>query len=99
MYMIDIDNTIAQQPFDDLQIEQLVKNPNLEILSISLAKNAVFPEHTSPKDAHLIVLEGSIDFHIENQTVNLTAQQHFGFSKEVEHWVKANKDAKFLIIR
>ena len=99
MYMIDIDNTIAQQPFDDLQIEQLVKNPSLEILSISLAKNAVFPKHSSPKDVHLIVLEGSINFYIENQTINLTAQQHFGFSKEVEHWVRAKEDAKFLIIR
>lgn len=99
MYMIDIDNTIAQQPFDDLQIEQLVKNPSLEILSISLAKGAVFPKHSSPKDAHLIVLEGSIDFHIENQIVNLTEQQHFGFSKEVEHWVIAIEDSKFLIIR
>lgn len=99
MYMIDIDNTIAQQPFDGLQVEQLVKNPALEILSISLAKNAVFPNHTSPKDAHLIVLEGSINFHIENQIVNLTAQQHFGFSKEVEHWVTAKEDTKFLIIR
>lgn len=99
MYKIDIDNTIAQQPFDGLQIEKLVKNTSLEILSISLAKNAIFPKHTSPKDAHLIVLEGSIDFYIENQYVTLTAQQHFGFSKEVEHWVRAKKDAKFLIIR
>ncbi|MBR9853731.1 MAG: hypothetical protein GYB37_04025 [Algicola sp.] len=97
--MIDIDNTIAQQPFDDLQIEQLVKNTSLEILSISLAKNAVFPKHTSPKDAHLIMLEGDISFHIQNQTVNLTAQQHFSFSKEAEHWLVANEDAKFLIIR
>ncbi|GLU45210.1 hypothetical protein Musp01_28340 [Muricauda sp. NBRC 101325] len=74
MYMIDIDNTIAQQPFNGLQIEQLVKNTSLEILSISLAKNAIFPKHTSPKDAHLIVLEGSIDFYIENQSINLMAQ-------------------------
>ncbi|WP_285655749.1 cupin domain-containing protein [Allomuricauda sp. NBRC 101325] len=72
--MIDIDNTIAQQPFNGLQIEQLVKNTSLEILSISLAKNAIFPKHTSPKDAHLIVLEGSIDFYIENQSINLMAQ-------------------------
>ncbi|RIV44274.1 cupin domain-containing protein [Flagellimonas pelagia] len=99
MYVIDIDNTIAQQPFDNLQIEQLVKSPSLEILSISLAKGATFPKHSSPKDAHLVVLEGSIDFHIENQIVTLTAQQHFGFSKEVEHWVKATADAKFLVIR
>lgn len=99
MYMIDIDNTIAQQPFNDLQIEQLVKNNTLEILSISLAKNAMFSKHVSPKDAHLIVLEGNINFHIQNQTVNLTEQQHFSFSKEVEHWVLAKEDAKFLIIR
>ncbi|MBO0340279.1 MAG: cupin domain-containing protein [Bacteroidota bacterium] len=97
--MIDIDNTIAQQPFNGLQIEQLVKNTSLEILSISLAKNTIFPKHTSPKDAHLIVLEGSIDFYIENQCINLKAQQHFSFSKNVEHWVRAKKDAKFLIIR
>lgn len=99
MYMIDIDNTIAQQPFDGLKVEQLVKTNALEILSISLAKNAVFPKHTSPKDAHLIVLEGSIDFNIKNQSVTLLPQQHFAFSKEVEHWVKALADAKFLIIR
>lgn len=97
--MIDIDNTIAQQPFNGLQIEKLVKNESMEILSISLAGDAIFPKHTSPKDAHLVVLEGCIDFHIENQIVNLKAQQHFSFSKEVEHWVRALSDAKFLIIR
>ncbi|NDV45291.1 cupin domain-containing protein [Flagellimonas sediminis] len=99
MYKIDIDNTIAQQPFDGLQIEKLAKTESMEILSISLAKDAIFPKHTSPKDAHLVVLEGSIDFHIENQSVTLLPQQHFGFSKEVEHWVRALSDAKFLIIR
>ncbi len=99
MYMIAIDNTIAQQTFKELQIQQLVKTPTLEILSISLAEKSIFPKHISPKDAHLIVLEGSIDFHIENQIIKLTAQQHFGFSKEVEHWVSAIEDTKFLIIR
>ncbi len=99
MYMIDIDNTIAQQPYDGLQVEQLVKNETMEILSISLAKDAIFPSHTSPKDAHLVVLEGSIEFHIENQIVNLGSQQHFSFSKKVEHWVRALTNAKFLIIR
>ena len=99
MYMIDIDNTIAQQPYDGLQVEHLVKNETMEILSISLAKDAIFPSHTSPKDAHLVVLEGSIEFHIENQSVTLLPQQHFGFSKEVEHWVRALADTKFLIIR
>lgn len=99
MYKIDIDNSIAQQPFHDLQVAQVVKTPSMEILSISLARDAVFPKHISPKDAHLIVLEGSINFYIENQIINLTTQQHFSFSKEVEHWVEALDDSKFLIIR
>lgn len=97
--MIGIDNTIAHQSFDDLQVEQLVNNPSMEILSVSLAKGALFPKHSSPKDVHLFVLEGSIDFFIENQMINLTTQQHFSFSKNVEHWVIANEDAKFLIVR
>ncbi len=99
MYEIDIDNTIAQQPYDDLQIERLVENDNMEILSVSLSKGAVFPPHTSPRDVHLVLLEGEIDFHIGKQVVNLTQQQHFSFSKEVEHWLRAIEDSKFLIIR
>lgn len=99
MYEIDIDNTIAQQPYDDLQIERLVENDNMEIQSVSLSKGAVFPPHTSPRDVHLVLLEGEIDFHIGKQVVNLTQQQHFSFSKEVEHWLRAIEDSKFLIIR
>tara|TARA_R110002020_G_scaffold135568_2_gene302751 strand:- start:7166 stop:7465 length:300 start_codon:yes stop_codon:yes gene_type:complete len=99
MYVIDIDNTIAEQPFEDLKVAQLAKTPSLEILSISLAKNAVFPKHSSPKDVHLVVLEGSMYFHIENQIITLTAKQHLRFSKETEHWVMATEDTKFLIIR
>jgi len=99
MYEIDIDNTIAQQPFAGLKIEQLVKNAHMEILSVSLAKGAVFPRHSSPRDVHLVVLEGEIDFFIKNQIVNLGTQQHFSFSKETDHWVQALENSKFLIIR
>lgn len=99
MYEIDIDNTMVQQAFDRLQIETLVNTPAMEILRVSLAGGAIFPPHGAPRDLHLVVLEGEIEFHIRNQTIQLTAQQHFSFSKEVEHWVQAVKNAKFLIIR
>nr|WP_298995508.1 cupin domain-containing protein [uncultured Allomuricauda sp.] len=99
MYTINIDNTIANQAFDGLQITQLVKNPKFEVLSISLAKNAVFPPHESNEDAHLIMLQGQIVFYIENNPVNLTEQQEFSFPKHTEHWVEATEDSKFLIIR
>ena len=97
--MYTTDNTIASQSFDKLQIQKLAKNERLEILSISLEKDAVFPEHTSPTDAQLIVLEGDIDFHINGENFKIKKQQHFSFPKEVKHWVKANGNSKFLIIR
>ncbi len=99
MYTINIDNTIANQAFDGLQIKQLVKNPKFEVLSISLAKNGIFPPHESNEDAHLIMLQGQIVFYIENNPINLMEQQEFSFPKHTEHWVEAVEDSKFLIIR
>ncbi len=97
--MYKIDNTIKVQEYDKLQVQKLSKNDAFEILNISLEKEAVFPEHTSPTDAQLIVLEGDIFFHINEETFHLTAQQHFSFPKETAHWVKANENSKFLIVR
>lgn len=99
MYTITIDNTIANQAFEGLQIKQLVKNTTFEVLSISLAKDAIFPPHESHKDAHLIMLQGQIVFYIENNPVNLMTQQEFSFPKHAEHWVEALENSKFIIIR
>ena len=92
-------NQIADQPFDKLQIKKIVKTDSLEILSISLEKGATFPEHTSPKDAQLIVLEGEIVFHINGTSYQLKTQQNFNFPKTTPHFVMANENSKFLIIR
>lgn len=97
--MYTINDTILSQPFDKLQVQKLVKEENFEILGISLEKEAVFPEHTSPTDAHLVVLEGDIDFHINQQSYTLRTHQHFNFPREEKHWVKAHENSKFLIIR
>ena len=97
--MLTIDNSIRSQPFDKLKVQKLAKTESFEILSISLEKDAVFPEHTSPSDAKLIVLEGHIIFNINGECFHLTEQQYFNFPKEVEHWVRATENAKFLIIR
>lgn len=97
--MYRVKSTVKNQEFNKLKVEKVVKTNTLEILSISLEKDAIFPEHTSPADAQLIVLEGDIDFHIQGRTFYITEQQHFSFPKEIAHWVKANANSKFLIIR
>ncbi len=97
--MYEVNTTIKSQVFDKLQIQKLVKNEGLEILSISLEKGAIFPEHTSPTDATLVVLEGAIVFHINGEDYSIKKLEHFSFPKEEKHWVEAFKDSKFLIIR
>jgi len=97
--MYKTSNTIIEQKFDKLQVQKLVKNDAFEILSISIGKGTTFPEHTSPTDAELIVLEGKIQFHINGETYQLGKQQHFNFPKDIAHSVLANENSKFLIIR
>lgn len=95
----EINNTIKDQQYKQLQVQRLVKTDTVEILGISLEKGAIFPEHTSPTEAQLIVLEGKINFNIEGKIYVLGKHQHFSFPKEVEHWVSADENAKFLIVR
>jgi len=92
-------NAIASQAYDKLQVQIAVETSNFEILSISLEKGSIFPEHSSPTDAQLIVLEGDIVFHIDGEPYHLVKHQRFSFPKQTEHWVKANENSKFLIVR
>lgn len=97
--MYKINDTIKSQSFDKLQIQKLAKTDTLEVLSISLEKEHLFPEHSSPTDTQLVMLEGDIDFHINEESFRLKKHEHFDFPKKKKHWVKANENSKFLIIR
>lgn len=97
--MNEIQGIITTQNHDKLKIEKLAKSGSYEILHISLEKDAIFPEHTSPTNAQLIVLEGAIIFHINEKSYPLYKHQYLGFEKEVKHWVQAKENANFLIIR
>lgn len=97
--MYTINKNFSEQQFHKLQVQQLVKTETFEVLGISLEKGSLFPEHTSPRDAHLMVLEGDIQFHINGNEYQLRQQAVFHFPKAVTHWVRANEDTKFIIVR
>ncbi len=97
--MYETSNQIFDQKYDKLQVQILVETPKFDILSISLEKDSIFPNHSSPTDAELIVLDGNIVFYIDGESYELSKQQRFSFPKQTEHWVKANENSKFLIIR
>ena len=97
--MYTTNNLLAEQKYNDLQIVQLIRTSDYEVLSVTLEAGAMFPEHSSPKDTHIIVLEGEIYFGINNEIYNLTAQQVFEFEADTKHFVMALTNTKFLIIR
>lgn len=96
--MYQINDTINKQGFNKLQASKLNNGP-AETILISLEKGATFPEHTAPRDAQIIVLEGQIQFHINSEVFNIKKHQDFKFPKETPHWVEAEENSKFLIIR
>lgn len=97
--MYKISDALNTTSFQGLQVGKLVDVNAQEILQISLEAASVFPKHTSPRDAFLIVLEGEISFFINNAEYKLLEHQVFNFPKNEEHWVEAKKNSKFLIIR
>ena len=92
-------NFIIEHKVNGLQVSKIFESETTETMLISLEKGKEFPTHTSPKDAFLVVLEGFINFHIENKMIALEKHEVYSFKKDVEHYVTANKNSKFLIIR
>lgn len=97
--MYQINNHINNSTFEGLKVEKLLSIDAKEVRLICLEKEAIFPKHKSDRNATLIVLEGEISFHINDKDYNITAHQIFDFPKDIEHWVIAKENSKFLIIR
>lgn len=92
-------NRIIEAEINGLQASKIFESATTETLLITLEKGKLFPTHTSPKETFLVVLKGSINFHVENKMIALEQHEVYAFHKDVEHYVTANADSKFLIIR
>jgi len=97
--MYEINNTVRDSIFDGLKVTVVSKTETCETLLITLEKNALFPEHTSPRETVLLVLVGAIDFSISAQEFLIEQGQSFSFPAYEKHHVMAKEDSKFLIIR
>ena len=97
--MLEIKSTISEASYEGLKVLKLASSESCETLLISLEKESTFPEHTSPRDALLVVLEGAIVFSIANSEYQLQKHQTFAFPAHVKHKVYSKEDSKFLIIR
>jgi len=97
--MYEINNTVRDSAFDGLTVRVISKTETCETLLITLEKGALFPEHTSPREALLVMLEGTIVFNISAKEFLIEEHQSFTFPAHEKHHVLAKKNTKFLIIR
>jgi quercetin dioxygenase-like cupin family protein len=97
--MYQIEDQIGTTEFNGLKPIKLASKDNCETILIVLEKGHTFPEHISPRDALLVMLEGSITFHINNNEYKLKKHQSFTFPSKVAHKVLAEENSKFLIVR
>ncbi|MBT8273646.1 MAG: cupin domain-containing protein [Bacteroidia bacterium] len=97
--MYTISDTINTRSFQGLQVAKIMDLNAREIIQVHLEADAIFPTHTSPTDAYILVLEGEINFYINSDKFILKKHQFFDFPKKEEHWVEATKNSIFLIIR
>jgi len=89
--MYSINDEINSLEFDGLKSSKLLDITTQEILHISLEENTTFLKHTSPRDTHLLVLEGAITFHICKKEYRVNKHEILDFPKDEEHCVKSIK--------
>ena len=92
-------NTINETDFQGVSVIKLAQQDSYEILLITLEKGAEIPAHVANRNANLIMLQGHIRFHIENKEYTLMANTVLCFEKNIQHWVKAEENSKFVLIK
>jgi quercetin dioxygenase-like cupin family protein len=97
--MYSIDSRIVDTAFEGLKVQKLWTCDTAETLLITMDEGVDFPQHTSPRDALLVVLQGNIEFKIQKKNIMLTKWDAFNFPAEEAHEVHAHSPSKFLIIR
>lgn len=97
--MYHIEDHITKIEYDGLTVKKLISKKGCETVLISLEKGYNIPDHGSPRDTLLIMLEGIIQFRIKGQDHKMEKFQSFNFPSKDIHSVLAVENAKFLIIR
>ena len=98
--------------FNDTSVNSRIlakDNDNMAIL-LAIKENQLLPEHVSSVDAFVFVVDGEVEFEIEEKTESLTEPikmtkytvkkgEIFFFKKNEKHTVLGKKDTMILVIR
>jgi quercetin dioxygenase-like cupin family protein len=100
---MDLNNFIDQikeevtWPTTDHNSITIFKSDNTTVVLIGMHQNAELKRHKAYGDIHVQVLEGKINFCIEQQTVSLQKGQMIALKADIPHSVLALEDSFFLL--
>lgn len=76
----------------------LKKTERSQMIAIGLGKGAVLKKHKTGVSTNLIVMKGSIDFIINDETLNFTEGEVYEIPIDVEHEVVGIDDENIFIV-
>lgn len=84
----------------EVEFKEIYSNDNGRVMGIALDKNTVIARHHVPFDAMAYVLEGSVEFEVEDQRQKLDCCDAILLPAETPHTVTAlDNGAKILLIK
>ena len=97
---MDILNEVAEKlKTSDRPVVQKIYSANgTNLIAFGLKKGVELTEHTAPCKAKLMVIQGVIDFHINEKTLRFNVQDSFEIPVNIKHAVVGVEDAIFLLI-
>jgi quercetin dioxygenase-like cupin family protein len=72
---------------------------NFKIVQLVLSEGQELKTHTTPVDAVLLIIEGTVEYQEESGTILLKEQDVYQIRKNIPHSVKAKTNSRLLLIR
>lgn len=75
------------------------KQPSFKVISITLEKGEILPQHTVGFDALLICLSGKAKYFKADKEITMQQHDYHPIKKGVSHKIIAEEDTQFILIR
>lgn len=92
-------NQLKYTQAGEAQFKEIYSNDNGKVMLIALDNNAVIARHHVPFDAMAYVVEGSVEFEVEDQRQKLDCCDAILLPAETPHTVTALSDVKILLVK
>ncbi len=84
---------------ESINAKVLLKKEDSALLLIAIKKDQLMPDHISPTDAFLYVIEGEVEFRTKNNNYEVDKNEIFAIKANEPHCVFGKQDSKIMVVR